>query len=374
MRKDITISLYPDDIDDYLILNNVPYHCMINFGELNFSEEQVLELFETIIPEANKHTATYINADMSETVNTVLYHTDFAIKYTKKLHNPTETDDDNIEINDSEVTDKIVLKNIIIYYNDQTQDKAFELKEKLTSCLYKDERTYFMTIGVDRYGYRFEKTLLDIDGIKPEIVNQNYGSEFKTKYLDLIESLNKETKGLYLFHGFPGCGKTYLIRLLIAEMSKNKNKKVVVIPSIMLDHLSKPEFIMFLKNYKNLVLIIEDAEFALKSRETSNGNDVAISNILNITDGLFNDVIQAQLICTFNTNLTNIDKALLRPGRLKFMHEFKKLNRDEVKEVCKYLDIEPIDESDLSLAEIYNYSDSKKLNTDQTKQKIGFGK
>ena len=50
-----------------------------------------------------------------------------------------------------------------------------------------------------------------------------------------------------------------------------------------------------------------------------------VSALLNITDGLLSDWLNIQLICSFNSDISKIDSALMRKGRLIAKYEFKEL-------------------------------------------------
>lgn len=93
-----------------------------------------------------------------------------------------------------------------------------------------------------------------------------------------------------------------------------------------------PDFISFLLKHQNAILIIEDAEKVLMSREQMNENSV-VSTILQLTDGLFSDYLNIKIICTFNTSLDKIDKALLRKGRMIAYYEFKALIPEKANEI-----------------------------------------
>ena len=54
--------------------------------------------------------------------------------------------------------------------------------------------------------------------------------------------------------------------------------------------------------------MIEDAENILIDREA--GGSSAVSALLNLTDGLLSDCLNIQIICTFNTDLSKLDRAL----------------------------------------------------------------
>ena len=177
----------------------------------------------------------------------------------------------------------------------------------------------------------------------------NYNSGFRkihdTIYLAL--ALDKG-KGLVLLHGKPGTGKTTYIRYLINVLNKNK----IFVPPNLTEMLSDPGFIPFLMDNPNCVLFVEDAENVLLSREDGQNNQ-AVSNILNITDGLLSDCLNIQIVATFNTHIKNIDEALLRKGRLITQYEFKPLEPERAEKLANSLHVWLDDTENLTLADIY---------------------
>ena len=63
-----------------------------------------------------------------------------------------------------------------------------------------------------------------------------------------------------------------------------------------------------------LVLLIEDADQCLISRMTD--NLPAISTLLNLADGILGRCLDVRVIATSNAKVVDVDKALLRPGRI----------------------------------------------------------
>lgn len=148
-------------------------------------------------------------------------------------------------------------------------------------------------------------------------------------------------------------GKTHYIRYLIEKINE---KKLIYLPPDMAKELSKPTFLAFLLQCPNSILIIEDAENIIRDRSSAIFNPTqAVANLLNLSDGLLNDALAIQIVATFNCDLTTVDSALLRPGRLIANHAFDKLDVSTAKRLSEKLGygVEHITEP-MTLADIYN--------------------
>jgi ATP-dependent 26S proteasome regulatory subunit len=95
----------------------------------------------------------------------------------------------------------------------------------------------------------------------------------------------------------------------------------------------------------------------------------AIANILNMSDGLMSDIFNIKFICTFNTDIDNIDEALLRPGRCFINYEFKPLEAEKTSKLLESLGYTIDKPTEMTLAEIYNYKERPIV---RTSKKIGF--
>lgn len=152
-------------------------------------------------------------------------------------------------------------------------------------------------------------------------------------------------------------GKTHYIRYLIEHI---KDKTLIYVPPDLAKDLSKPSFLSFLFQHPNSILIIEDAENIVRDRASNIFNpSQAVANLLNLSDGLLNDALSMQIIATFNCPLSNLDAALLRPGRLIAIHEFDRLDVPTSRLLSEKLGFptEPITEP-MTLADIYNPPDA----------------
>ena len=197
------------------------------------------------------------------------------------------------------------------------------------------------------------------DDFEIDDLDVQYGYGFEKFHDELMDRFRNENQGLVLFHGIPGTGKTYYIRHLLREMAISK-KIVIYMPPNMVDYLVEPAFMTFLSRTvttystqgKFCVLLIEDAEPLLASRNTT-GRIQGVTNLLNMTDGLLNDMLKLQIICTFNVDLKELDAALLRPGRLIARKEFKALGEIEANLLAQSLGIKHHFKAPATLSEIY---------------------
>jgi hypothetical protein len=163
-------------------------------------------------------------------------------------------------------------------------------------------------------------------------IEESYNDDFLSYHELICKRLNtKNDKGIVLLHGLPGTGKTSYIRWLVKSLKKN----IIFLPPHMAGALSQPSFIKFLMENKNSIFVIEDAEKILIDRNQV--QDSPVSTILNISDGFLADILNIQIICSFNTDLTKIDKALLRRGRLITKYEFGKLETAKANELSTKL-------------------------------------
>lgn len=207
----------------------------------------------------------------------------------------------------------------------------------------------------------YEITVPDIN------LTLNYGVEFSKIHNVIVERLNKrDDKGIVLFHGEPGTGKTSYIKYLASLI---KDKEILFIPPSMAESISDPSFIPFLMERRNSILIIEDAEKVISDRD-GNGSSIGVSNILNLTDGILGDCLNIQIIATFNMKRERIDSALLRKGRLIAEHKFDKLSVDDTNTLLKSIGKDYKVDKPMVLADIYNI-DEEVFKT-QNKNNIGF--
>jgi ATP-dependent 26S proteasome regulatory subunit len=83
------------------------------------------------------------------------------------------------------------------------------------------------------------------------------------------------------------------------------------------------------------------------------------------------DALGIKLICTFNTGLSNIDKALLRKGRLINRYEFKELSVEKAKKIAEINNLPYDGKETITIGDLFNIDSNNQTNAIARKS-IGF--
>lgn len=173
--------------------------------------------------------------------------------------------------------------------------------------------------------------------------------EFADRYMN-------STANILLIQGPRGTGKTTFLKQLIEACGVPSR---ITYDKALLE--SDSLFIDFIKDREPGLLIVEDNDNLLRSRE--NGND-AMARILNIGDGVISFVGKKMIFTTNLDNLDSVDSALTRPGRCFDILKFRNLTDDEAKVVVGNVyegEVAlPASEEGHSLAYLLNCIDAKK--------------
>jgi hypothetical protein len=201
---------------------------------------------------------------------------------------------------------------------------------------------------------------------KPKFsINENYNDDFLPIHETILNRLKKKNdKGLVLLHGKPGTGKTSYIRYLITKTKKT----VIFLPPNMATSITEPGLMKVLINNPNSVFVIEDAENIIIDRN-QNGSS-SVSALLNLADGLLSDCLNIQIICSFNTDISRVDSALTRKGRLIAKYEFLELDVHKAQALSNKLGFSSVITAPMTLTSVYNQNEMEFAA--QTKRRIGF--
>lgn len=256
--------------------------------------------------------------------------------------------------------------NSVYYQNDNPKAKEYlnslfsEYIEKYISKESKVSILLKTQIGLEIKTHSIKPYRIDFETM--------YNDDFFEIHSRVKNALTNDNKGVVLFHGIAGSGKTNYIKWLTSQIP---NKKFIFVPTTMIGSLTDPAFISLLIGNKNSVLVLEDCENYIAERTAFNSNTDVVSSILNIADGMLSDVLECQLICTFNSDISKIDSALLRKGRLIAEYKFKELTVEKCNKYLQSTDRNFVVDKPYSLAELTNI-DVKELKEQNKQTKIGF--
>lgn len=193
--------------------------------------------------------------------------------------------------------------------------------------------------------------------------DKNYNDDFD--YKKVYNLIEKEGKGLIIFHGPPGTGKTTFIKHLMYKYEDKRN--FIYLPSSLAQSIDNPALTkFFLDNGENSVFIIEDAESLIASRTSGN---TGLSGLLNASDGILSDLLNSKFIITFNSdiNSNSVDNALLRKGRLNYIYRFGPLTKEKC---SKFLNRQV--NKEYVLTDLYNWDECNNNEVINQPSKIGF--
>lgn len=162
-------------------------------------------------------------------------------------------------------------------------------------------------------------------------------SHFIRQFLSASESV-------LVLQGLPGTGKTRLIRAILGEISRQKEDKARALYTGDMKALASDEiFVKFITGWDD-AFVIEDADHLLKPR--SHGNE-HLHKFLSIADGVVRSQGRKIIFSTNLPNVSDLDDALIRPGRCFARISFQKLSLEEAQRLadrlCKDQELPGID-------------------------------
>ncbi len=257
-----------------------------------------------------------------------------------------------------------------------TPDEAEALAKKFAKAYSQppaksDAGGDFYLIQVESSDIKCHKVSLSPDTVlTAEALDIHYGLGSQEWHQGFVEKLRRKDRGLTLFEGPPGTGKTFYIRHLMSVLKESH--RFYFIQTANLKILSNAEFIKFWTDERRrnadrqFVVVMEDSDAALMTRGSDNRELVAA--ILNLTDGLLADFLRLHIICTINCTSSDIDPALLRPGRLLCHRIFSRLNYADALRLAGHLGRKLPVAGDYSLADIFANHEKQETK----RQPIGF--
>jgi hypothetical protein len=190
----------------------------------------------------------------------------------------------------------------------------------------------------------------------------NYPEPTRTQ-LDELMALGPPSNGslegkLILFHGPPGCGKTFAIRALFRSWCEWCAPELLIDPESAFGETRY--LIQLLRSTAHQepgsaerlwrVLVAEDADKYLGADARASDNP-ALDRLLNVADGLIGQGSRLLYLLTTNSELAVLHSALVRPGRSLGVVEFRKFSPDEGQ---RWLGADgPVRKGEMTLAELF---------------------
>lgn len=193
------------------------------------------------------------------------------------------------------------------------------------------------------------------------LIENNYNSNVVDDYKIIVNDLNSNTPSgrIAILEGPPGTGKTHLVRALLSDVPE---AMFVLVSPELVTELSGPDFVPLLINNHHgmtgpIVLILEDADKCLVTRQSDNMN--SIQALLNLSDGILGSLLDLRIVATTNAAKIDMEKAILRPGRLSARLDVGLLDYKKAKSVfnnlCPNVNFQKrTSAKKFSLAEVYS--------------------
>jgi Ni2+-binding GTPase involved in maturation of urease and hydrogenase len=238
----------------------------------------------------------------------------------------------------TEATLVYVHKNVLTVYGDKEKaDAFFDLfGEKNNKC---NVYWYYRNRGMlDYHKFPMRYDLKVYDQHYP-FIECGY-EQYMKRYMDA-------TSSILILLGEPGTGKTSFLKEMIRRYKLNA---VVTYDEKLME--SDDFYIDFTKDEDRDILIIEDADLLLTSRE-SDANK-AMARLLNMSDGLVNLVKKKVIFTTNLSEINKVDEAIIRPGRCFDVMNFRKLNQKEIQTVCHLHNLPMLEAKEATLSEVFN--------------------
>jgi hypothetical protein len=147
---------------------------------------------------------------------------------------------------------------------------------------------------------------------------------------EFYEGFMESSASILLLIGPPGTGKTTFIRGMLQHLSASA---MVSYDAAVLekDYL----FAQFIEGDKS-VMVLEDADMFLKSRKEGN---TMMHKFLNVGDGLVTTKNKKMVFSTNLPSISDIDPALVRPGRCYDILKFEELNQTQAEALAKKMNV-----------------------------------
>lgn len=227
--------------------------------------------------------------------------------------------------------DNSFIDSVLFFYADGF-DRIQEYVDLLNDCILDFEEgsdNKLNTISLTQNGLEIEP--VNMHDLDHENIDAYYSRKTFSAVDKAIKKIKKSERGLTVFYGDRGTGKTAIINHLASRL----DRIVIFVPNNMIEHtVNNPDFRRFLKRFDKPLLVIDDCELLLN--EIYNKSNLTTTNLVQMVDGFLASTIDVSVVAIFNTESEDdIDHNLLDCNNLLDVVEFTSLSQEEAAELSK---------------------------------------
>lgn len=255
-------------------------------------------------------------------------------------------------------SEDFIVNEVCFYYKNTNQLEDIEkLIAQITECIVDYDNLNINkanTISITNNTIDLEPLFIEED-----IVIENMYSDMVIKNVEkLIKTIKKENKGLSIFTGDRGLGKTNICKYVASKVDRMS----IFIPTNMIDQtINSPDFKNVLSKFDKTLIIIDDCEFLYNPAYGK--MSYFTNNILQLVDGFISDHLNVHFLLVFNVYEEELDENLLDCNNLIDVIEFDMIPPDMATELSKSIGINKKHKSESKLLDVMR-SKKKKSSKD----------
>lgn len=190
---------------------------------------------------------------------------------------------------------------------------------------------------------------------KWEDMKNNYSGAISADLDKFMVKQPTQSSGMVVWTGPPGTGKTTAIRALARQWDPWCHTHIIADPEVMLNDMTYLYQVLFSGGTGPSLIILEDSGELIATDARRSGGQ-AVSRLLNVTDGILGQGMEAYFLITTNEAIDSLHGAVTRPGRC-LPHgnlDFGKLSAAESNEWLKAKALDAVVDEPTSLADLYH--------------------
>jgi|GEM_PF-4516178 len=209
----------------------------------------------------------------------------------------------------------------------------FVIEEELEEDELEDSSNIFGVVNIQG-NLALQK--IDNLSILDKNIKKYYNSDVYKDTKSIFKEIKKSNKGLSIFFGERGTGKTTLISNFLTK----SEKRAIWIPISLIEQIMFSDFNNFLLSNKDSIIVIDDSENFFTNSNQKSG--IHTNCLIQLIDGYFSDTLNLNIILILNTDESSIDENLFNCNNLIGYVEFGDLDDSKIEKLKEELDIDEV--------------------------------